>query len=167
MLTNVCWLGLDSPNQTEFIYAQIVQDELGYGGSVKRFIPSPMNNLMDFMRGQPEKMFIIIGSAELAMGKFLVFYKFMEAFQVVSKDGLKALLEFEIKAKKPASPPLTGKAAILAVANSVYRERRTSGARPNTPEASDDILEGTCPIVSASVKIESGTPTSSEPPSLK
>lgn len=169
MLDNVCYIGLDSHNQTEFIYAQVVRDELGYGGTVTRFNPlaNTRQNLMDFMRTRPEKMFIVIGSAELAMAKFLVFYKFMEAFQVVSKEGVKALLEFEIKAKKPASPPLTGKAAILAVANSVYRERRTSGARPNTPEAPDGILEGTSPIVSATVKIESGTPTSSESPSRK
>lgn len=106
MLNHLCYIGLDSPNQTEFIYAQIVRDELGYGGTVTRFNPlaNTRQDLMDFMRTRPEKMFVIIGSAELAMRKFLVFYKFMEAFQVVSKDGLKALLEYEVRAMKPVSP---------------------------------------------------------------
>ena len=124
MLTNVCWLGVDSPTQTEFIYAQIVRDELGYGGSVKRFIPSPMRCLMDFMRGQPETVFIIIGSAELSMGKFLVFYKFMEAFQVVSKEGVRALLSYE-----------AGQDMV----------KRLSSPRPNTPETAEKPLEGATP----------------------
>jgi hypothetical protein len=105
----VCFIGIDSPNQTEYIYAQVLRDELGYGGTVTRFNPLPTEantrqDLMDFMRCRPEKMFIVIGSAELAMRKFIVFYKFMEAFQVVSKEGLKALLEFEMRIRKPSSP---------------------------------------------------------------
>jgi hypothetical protein len=97
-----------------------VRDELGYGGSVKKFVPSPTNGLMDFMRGQPETVFIIIGSAELSMGKFLVFYKFMEAFQVVSKEGMKALLEFEVRQKEKKEKIYTpvSKATILSIANS-------------------------------------------------
>jgi hypothetical protein len=128
----LCYIGIDSPNQTEFIYAQIVRDELGYGGSVKKFIPSPTNRLMDFMRGEPEAIFIIIGSAELSMGKFLVFYKFMEAFHVVSKEGVRLLLDFEVceKEKKEKTPTPMTKATILSIANSA-RE-----LRPDTPELS-------------------------------
>ena len=106
MLDHLCYIGLDSPNHTEFIYAQIVRDELGYGGSVTRFNPlaNTRQDLMDFMRTRPEKMFVVIGSAELAMRKFLVFYTFMEVFQVVSKDGLKMLLDYEVRAMKPDTP---------------------------------------------------------------
>lgn len=175
MLDHVCYIALDSPNQTEFIYAQVVRDELGYGGSVKKFVPSPTNSLMDFMRGEPEKMFIVIGSAELAMGKFLVFYKCMEAFQVVSKEGVKALLHFETKhlsSEKSASLPLTGKARVLGVSNSVYKGRRISLPRPNTPEAPDGVLEGTSPTDPSNtgiftLKIENSDVGKVKPPSRK
>lgn len=135
MLDNLCWLAVDSPNAPEFIYAQIVRDELRYGGEVKRF-KADGKNLLDFLRDQPYTMCVIIGNAELAMGRFLVFYKFMEAFQVVSKEGLRNLLEFEVQRKSSGSksPP-----------RSPYRSRAPSVPRPNTPEALPPVLEGATP----------------------
>jgi hypothetical protein len=133
-MTDICYIGIDSPNQTEFIYAQIVRDELGYGGTVTRFNPlaNKAQDLMDFMRCRPESIFIVIGSAEMAMRKFLVFYKFMEAFQVVSKEGVKALLEYEVRIRKPSSP---------------YKSRPPSAPRPSTPEPQnlEATLGGTTP----------------------
>lgn len=149
-MSDICYIGIDSPNQTEFIYAQIVRDEFGYGGTVTRFNPlaNTRQDLMDFMRCRPEKVFIVIGSAELAMRKFLVFYKFMEAFQVVSKEGVKALLEYEVNlTKKEKTEIITTPRTILEVANSVYKLRRPSHPRPLTPEPQSlsATLDGTTP----------------------
>ncbi len=153
-LPNICFIGIDSPNQTEFIYAQVVRDELGYGGALERFNPlvNTRQGLIDFMRCKPQTMFIIIGSAELAMAKFLIFYKFMEIFQVVSKDGLKALLEYERLQRlrsRSLSPPRSPVSSTSSTG--VYRHRSPSLPRPVTPEVPVPTapLDGATPLPSS------------------
>ncbi len=101
-----CFIGLDAPNQTPLIYAQIVQEEIkkavGNGGSLTRFNPEPnrRQKLLDFMRLRPESMCIVIGPTELVAERFTVFYKFTETWMNVSRGQLKLLCEYEIRREK-------------------------------------------------------------------
>jgi hypothetical protein len=129
-LSNICYVGVGtSVNCPEHLYTQILKNDLGFGGNTFLVVPGPGMNLIQLLRDRNESVFVIIGSAELAMGKAMVFYKFMEAFQVVSKEGVRALLEYEVKIKKPGSP---------------YKSRPPSAPRPSTPEPQnlEATLEG-------------------------
>ena len=123
-LSNLCFVGVGNPKSPEHIYVEILRDELGYVGNLLQLVPSPDIHLIQTMRDRKESVFVIIGSAELSMGKFLVFYKFMEAFQIVSKEGVRALLSYE-----------AGQDMV----------KRLSSPRPNTPETAEKPLEGATP----------------------
>jgi len=139
-LKNLCYIGVGEPEDVPFTYAQILKDELGYGGTLIAFVPGPKSDLMEFIRSRSETVFVIIGSAEIAMKKYMVCYKFMEAFQVVSKEGVRLLLDFEVKHQReksdapPTPPVLSTPSSPMSRISSIYMSRPTTP--PRTPAES-------------------------------
>ena len=106
-----CFIGLDDPNNTPLIYAQILQEEIrgqvGHKGSLTRFNPDAnrRQKLLDFMRCRPENVFIILGPTELVAERYTLFYKFTETWTNVSRDQLTLLLEYEARSLQDTKTP--------------------------------------------------------------
>ena len=95
-------LAMDSEAQTEYIYAQILQEELeriaGRGTfHVSRVNPLAVRRqpLLDFLRLQPYERIVMIGSAELQTLQFPVYHRPSGKWGLFSRKELETLAQTE------------------------------------------------------------------------